>query len=464
MSSSSRTRTRSGCTTRFSTQVVGQVEQPADVAHVLALDLGLELVAVARRPLQVEAALRPGGHDHGVLGQLGAHQSEDLGPVVLPVRPADAAAGDGSAAQVDALHRRAVHVDLEQRRRLRDRRHVGRAQLERGHLALRVEGVRPQRGVDQQQLVAQDPVVVERGDRVQPGQDLVAQRLLGRLVGGAVRVEALLEVAHERGGDLGVGRQHVVLVRLREARADPLAVHPVGAQDVDLAPLEAGQDDEPVQRVRLGLPAADGRDRVGQPVAERAEVERAVARAEHAEVLHPGLAVAALQPRRDLLDHAQPEVLERRHRVAELDLPARLVERDARPARLVLEPDDERLALALQPLEALDVADRQRRARPRRGSSRGSAAPTAPPARRRGSGRSGPASRSRRPSSHVRVSETSSCSRSRTGMSGTPPGDVDRHVDADALALPQHGLGGRPRRSRSARAAAAGSASSTSGS
>ena len=192
--------------------VVGQVEQPADVAHVLALDLGLELVAVRRRPLQVEAALGPGGHDHGVLGQLGAHQSEDLGPVVLPVRPADAAAGDRSAAQVDALHRRAVHVDLEQRGRLRDRRHVGGAQLERRHLAVGVEGVRPQRGVDQQQLVAQDPVVVERRDRVQAGEDLLAQGLLGGLVGRAVRIEPLLEVAHERGGDLGVGREHVVLV------------------------------------------------------------------------------------------------------------------------------------------------------------------------------------------------------------------------------------------------------------
>ena len=107
-------------------------------------------------------------------------------------------------------------------------------------------------------------------------------------------------------------------------------------------------------------PLADGRDGVRQPLPDLAEVERPVTRAEDAEVLHPGLAVAALQAGRDLLDDAQAEVLQRRHRVAELDLPARLVERDARPARLVLQPDDERLALALQPLEALDVGDRQR--------------------------------------------------------------------------------------------------------
>ena len=177
-------------------EVVGQLQQPADVADVLALDLGLERVAVRGRLLEVEAALGAGRDDHGVLGDLRAHEPEDLGAVVLPVRPADAAAGDLAAAQVDALHRRRVDVDLEQRGRLGDRGDVGGAQLERGDGAVGVERVRAQRRVDQAELVAQDAVVVERGHRVEVGDDLLAQRRLGVLVALPRRVEAQLEVAH----------------------------------------------------------------------------------------------------------------------------------------------------------------------------------------------------------------------------------------------------------------------------
>ena len=170
-------------------------------------------------------------------------------------------------------------------------------------------------------------------------------------------------------GQRRVRRQHVVLVALGEARADPLAVLAVGAQDLDLAPVEPRRQHEPVERVGLRVAAPDRGDAVGHARAVGLEVERPVARAEHAEVLHPGLAVAALEPRRDLLDHAQAEVLEHRHRVGELDLAARLVEADAGALAalvgLVLEPDHERLAERLQAHEAADVVHRQLRA-PRR--------------------------------------------------------------------------------------------------
>ena len=70
------------------------------------------------------------------------------------------------------------------------------------------------------------------------------------------------------------------------------------------------------------------------------------------------------QARRDLLDHAQPEVLEHRHRRRQLDLAAALVEPDARALAalvgLVLEPDHERLAERLEPREAADVVDGER--------------------------------------------------------------------------------------------------------
>jgi hypothetical protein len=62
---------------------------------------------------------------------------------------------------VDALHLRRVDIDLEQRCRLRHRRDLGGADLERQRVALAVEGVHAQRRVDHRELVAQDAVVVE---------------------------------------------------------------------------------------------------------------------------------------------------------------------------------------------------------------------------------------------------------------------------------------------------------------
>ena len=176
--------------------------------------------------------------------------------------------------------------------------------------------------------------------------------------------------------------QHVVLVALGEARADALAVLAVGAQDLDLAPVAArrattsrlSESDSVSPRQTAEMQSA-----TRSPWAS--QVERLVARAEHAEVLHPGLAVAARQARRDLLDHAQPEVLEHRHRRAtarpcrrSCRAPTRV--RSPRSSALVLQPDDERLAERLQPLEAADVVHGERRRGRRPCSSAGSARPS----------------------------------------------------------------------------------------
>jgi hypothetical protein len=195
------------------------------------------------------------------------------------------------------------------------------------------------------------------------GQDLVAQRALGDVVGLDRGIEPQLEVAHELGRDRRVRRQYIVLVALGEARAEPLAVLAIRAQDRHLRAVEAGGDDEPVQRVGLGLAAIDRGDRLRHPFAGVREVERLLARAEHTELLHPHPVVHE-QSRRDLLDDAQPEVLEHRHGPRQLDLGVALVERD--PCRLVLaEPvqaDHERL-VRLQAGEAGDVDRRQLRCR-----------------------------------------------------------------------------------------------------
>ena len=167
--------------------------------------------------------------------------------------------------------------------------------------------------LDEPELVAQDAVVVERGDGVEVLEDVVAQRRLGLLVALARGVEAQLEELDELLGDVRVGRDHVELVALGEARADALAIAPQRAQDGDLTPVEARGDDQPVERVGLGLAAPDRGDAVGDALADLGQVERAVGRAEHAEVLHPGLAAPADEARRALLDDAQAEVLEHRH-------------------------------------------------------------------------------------------------------------------------------------------------------
>ena len=155
-------------------QVVGDVEE---AGHELAV--ALDQVRVQRRPrrqlaLQHEAALRPDRDDDGVLQLLRLHQPEDLGAeVVVAIAPAQAAARDHAAAQVDAFQLARVHVDLEQRPRRGHAVDLAAGHLDRHHRPLRpLIGVGPQRGVHQVLEPAQDLVVEQAGDRVH----LAAQR------------------------------------------------------------------------------------------------------------------------------------------------------------------------------------------------------------------------------------------------------------------------------------------------
>ena len=104
-------------------EVVGHVEESADVGLVLFAHLVGHQHRVGRWPAQDEATFRPGGDDHRVLGDLGLHESENLGAIVLAsIRPADAAAGHRAASQVDSFDLQSVHEDLGERDRLG---HVG---------------------------------------------------------------------------------------------------------------------------------------------------------------------------------------------------------------------------------------------------------------------------------------------------------------------------------------------------
>ena len=245
-------------------------------------------------------------------------------------------------------------------------------------------------------------------DRVEVLEDLLAQRRLGRLVALARRVEAQLEQPHQLLGDARVGRDHVVLVALGEARADPLAVLAVGAQDRDLAPVEAGRDHQPVERVRLGLAAPDGRDAVGDPLAGLVEVERAVGRARARRTPAPTSRRRRRQARRELLDHPQPEVLEHRRRAAELELAADAVQPDARVSSPSLRsPTRNGLPAVNRRSKAGDVLRGRRRVDRRLVVLGQPLAPSArrAPARAR---RRGATSASRARSSQVRVSRETS--------------------------------------------------------
>ena len=96
--------------------VVGEVEQTADELAVAGHTFGTELVGAGRGPLQDEAALGAGRHDHRVLDDLRLDEPEDLGAEVFAsIAPPDAAAGDPAVAEVNSFDAWRAHPDLEHR-------------------------------------------------------------------------------------------------------------------------------------------------------------------------------------------------------------------------------------------------------------------------------------------------------------------------------------------------------------
>ena len=159
----------------------------ADEQAVAGLDLGAR---AARRSaggrLTTKPPFAPDGHDHRVLHPLRLHEPEHFGAEVFaPVRPADAAARDLARAQVHALDARRVHEDLEQRARQRQVGDRAGSSFSTTHGrgpagVVGLEPVRAQRREHEVQQRAQDAVLVEAGDRVELGADLVDERSLGR--------------------------------------------------------------------------------------------------------------------------------------------------------------------------------------------------------------------------------------------------------------------------------------------
>ena len=113
--------------------VVGDVEQGADVDAVCGYALGLYRIprAAGGQPARHETALGTDGHDQCVLDVLGLHQPEDLGAEVFPpVGPTKSATRHFAHPQVHAFDARSEHVDLAVRSRQRQTGHCMRVDLQ----------------------------------------------------------------------------------------------------------------------------------------------------------------------------------------------------------------------------------------------------------------------------------------------------------------------------------------------
>ncbi len=111
------------------------------------------------------------------------------------------------------------------------------------------------------------------------------QRLLAVALGR--RVEARLEQLGRAARQLVVADERLLHVGLAERDADLQQVLAVGAQDHDLAPVEAGLQHQLVEAVVLGLAAPDAREGVLEVLADLVGLELAGLEAGDAEVVQP---------------------------------------------------------------------------------------------------------------------------------------------------------------------------------
>ncbi len=312
-------------------EVVGQVEQAAHEGLVLLPPLRPALLRVGGRAARDEAALGSAGHDHRVLDHLGLHQPQDLGAeVVGPVAPADPAARDRRAAQVDPLHARRVHPHLEEQlRRTRGgdlAEHelvgdVGHAPRAHARLAPAVPVVaRAHAARDDLLEPPQRSVLRQEGHapqgRVERVPD-VGQRARPLLDGAGDRgVELRLEQLEQLPGDPGLPHQRGRKRRPARDGSRLEGVRGVASEHVHLAPVQTGRQHEGVQPVAEHVPGAGREHRLGEALAALFHVERpsfVVLDREHVD-RRAGQAV-----RSDLVrlhrDDLEARVLEDRHEV-----------------------------------------------------------------------------------------------------------------------------------------------------
>ena len=281
----------------------------------------------------------------------------------MPVRPADAAPGHLAAAQVDALEAPRVHVDLEQGPRGGHALDLAAVHLDREHRPLgTLVGVGAQRRAEQVVEGAQHLVLGEAADRLQgAGEAGVGLADRRRAVAGHRGVEAGGERAVEGPRRPGVAHEDAVHRVRVPVGADLQQVVAQRAQHLDVAPGEAGGEDETVQRV-VGRPllveGAQGVHEALLPLPQRGD---AVGRGLDLEAVEE--AAAALgQGERDaqLVGDGEPEVLQGLQGVGEVERAHRAQLHGGGLRRL---RDDARLEPALERLHLPQVVRHLRRRR-----------------------------------------------------------------------------------------------------
>ena len=250
-------------------EIVGDVEQGRDedlVAGGAFAQHGLAVGAERDLPRH-ERALGADRHDDGVLDLLRLDQAEHFGAEILgPVGPAQAAAGDGAEAQMQALDARRIDEDLAERSRRGQAVDLGAVELDgerRAALAVAValEGIGAHRGVDQIEDAPDDAVLVQRLRGLERGGDGLARLGDGAFaVAGKAEVELGVEQRHQCGGDVGVQVEDLDQIGARPADADLAQIADEGAQDGDVVPGEPGAEDQLVEPVAFGLGLPDGED------------------------------------------------------------------------------------------------------------------------------------------------------------------------------------------------------------
>ncbi len=350
--------------------VVGEIEQCAQVILVAGNAFFHVGVAIGRgrRALQHEPALRADRDDDDVLHHLGLHEAQYLSAEILgAIGPAQSAAGDPAAAQVDAFESRRIDEYLEHRPRLGKAWHFRGGELERHERAsarVRVAApeIGPRRGKDQREVLAQHAVLGKVLDLLERGLDR-ADVFGGRRVAlrRLRRVEARLEEREQVARYSCVRRERCLDERLRQRETDLSQVFRVGAQDDDLERGHARGHHQAVEIVVLDFAAKDAAEGVFEHRLQRLRVGVEQRRLD-AEVVQPD---GRLPRRRDLVrplvDHPETHALEHREAVGKRHRRAHAEELEAQRPRLgvgrTVQSHPER-SLGRQARHQLDVGDR----------------------------------------------------------------------------------------------------------
>ena len=249
--------------------VVGELEKRADEHFICRDPGGLDFLARAfcGQGLRIEAALRAHRHDDGVLHLLRLHETEHFGAeIIAPVGPAQAAACDGTEAQVDAFDIRRPDEDFAEGPRRGQRVRLAAGDLHGDvpmGFARRVGEIEvgALEGFHQRQKPAQGAVCIQRGD----GFDLLfdlGDNWRGRCrAGGEVAfgcwVELDCEQLQQVVGDVRMFGEGADLNQFGGIKARLAAIAAEGTEQGRGAPVNAKRHHQAVEAVILGVARPD---------------------------------------------------------------------------------------------------------------------------------------------------------------------------------------------------------------